>query len=72
MDDFSPLGAEQPRGCGPAPPPQWETAGARPWNLYKRAIRALKSAAFVSRPTWTTSRFGRFGNDEAGFGRPQI
>jgi hypothetical protein len=49
-----------------------EKAGVAARNLYKRAIRALKSAAFVSRPTWTTSRFGRVANDEAGFGRPQI
>jgi hypothetical protein len=29
-------------------------------------------AGLALRPTWTTSRFGRFGNDEARFGRPQI
>jgi hypothetical protein len=38
------------------------------------SARSAKSyrAGFALRPTWTTSRFGRFGNDEAGFGQPQI
>jgi hypothetical protein len=37
-------------------------------------ISARSATCYLAgmRPTWTTSRFGRFGNDEAGFGRPQI
>jgi hypothetical protein len=38
------------------------------------SARSLRQLAWgsPSRPTWTTSRLCRFGNDEAGLGRPQI